>query len=359
MGDENGLLEQRSLAGRRKAMNSLRRLWTRIVKARSAEEAQPALPMPLPAGQGCGFVERVEISELPIVRVFGWHAGGRLPDILLSTRTRNSVGPHAVARMLRKDVPPIQQEAGPFCGFRIDYLLDPNEIPERLLLDGERFVRLGARANCASVEPHYAHLFKESRVRTREHIYGSGPPTTVAEEFKAFAEAASGRVLDFGAGSGDLATHLARRGVDIVGLELDEPRIRGALQQDALPLVRLYAGDLPLPFESETFDWIVSTEVLEHLHDPQRFIPEFARVLKPGGRMLVTTPDISSIPSSFLTGTVPWHLLEATHFNFFTTASLAGLYSTHFDPVDFYSLADNRVNGFHVPGSIGAIFGKR
>jgi 2-polyprenyl-3-methyl-5-hydroxy-6-metoxy-1,4-benzoquinol methylase len=340
-------------------MNLIRRLWTKTVKGMGAAKEELMHPTPLPAETGCGFLERVEISQLPIVRVFGWHIGASLPNFLLSTRTRHSVSPHVVARMLRTDVCSARQDAGHFCGFRIDYLLEPNEIPETLLLGENSFIQLSAPENCASVEPHYAHLFKESRVRTREHIYGSGPPTTVAEEFKTFAEAATGRVLDFGAGSGDLATHLSRRGVDIVGLELDDPRIRNALSHEALAIVELYAGDLPLPFGSETFDWIVSTEVLEHLHDPHQFIPEFARILKPGGRMLITTPDISSIPSSFLTGTVPWHLLEATHFNFFTTASLAKLYATHFDPVNFYSLADNSVNGFYVPGSIGAIFVKR
>jgi 2-polyprenyl-3-methyl-5-hydroxy-6-metoxy-1,4-benzoquinol methylase len=299
------------------------------------------------------------MSELPIVRIFGWHAGPRLPDFTLATRTRHSVSPHVSARILRADACRAQPDADPFCGFRIDYLLEPNEIPEALLLGEEVFMRMSAPENCASVEPHYAHLFHESRVRAREHIYGSGPPTTVADEFKTFAEAATGTVLDFGAGSGDLAMHLARMGVEVVGLELDEPRIRKALAPEAMAIVRLYPGDLPLPFAAESFDWIVSTEVLEHLHDPHRFIPEFARVLKPGGKMLITTPDISSIPSSFLTGTVPWHLLEATHFNFFTTTSLAKLYAPHFDLVDFYSLADNRVNGFYVPGSIGAIFIKR
>lgn len=340
-------------------MNFLRKLLSRYVVVGGSAKAGPARPISLPPVNGDGFLEHVEISALPIVRVFGWHMGERLPDFMLATRTRHSVSPHVVARTLREDVCRARRDAGPFCGFRIDYLLEPDEIPEAILLGESRFMDLDAPENCASVEPHYAHLFDESRVLSRGHIYGSGPPTTVADEFKAFAEKATGTVLDFGAGSGDLAMHLARRGLDVVGLELDEPRIRNALAREAASIVRLYPGDLPLPFESGSFDWIVSTEVLEHLHDPQRFIPEFARVLKPGGKMLVTTPDISSIPSSFLTGTVPWHLLEATHFNFFTVRSLTELYAPHFEPVDFYSLADNNVNGFYVPGSIGAIFARR
>ena len=341
------------------SMSFIRRLWARTVREMGASVAEREIPAPLPIENGRGFIERVEISELPIVRIFGWHAGTKLPEFFLSTRSRPAVGPHVVARMLRPDVCRVQPEAGPFCGFRIDYLLELNEIPETLALGGQTFMRLSAPENCASVDPHYAHLFNENRVRSREHIYGSGPPTSVADEFKTFAESATGKVLDFGAGNGDLVTYLAHRGLDIEGLELDEPRIRNALLPGAMGIVKLYAGDLPLPFDPGTFDWIVSTEVLEHLHDPQRFIPEFARVLKPGGKMLITTPDISSIPSSFLTGTVPWHLLEATHFSFFTTASLAKLYATHFEPVNFYSLADNNVNGFYVPGSIGAIFAKR
>jgi SAM-dependent methyltransferase len=44
-----------------------------------------------------------------------------------------------------------------------------------------------------------------------------------------------------------------------------------------------------LPFASESFSGAVSTEVLEHVRDPQRMIDELGRILKPGGRLVLTT----------------------------------------------------------------------
>ena len=75
--------------------------------------------------------------------------------------------------------------------------------------------------------------------------------------------------------------------------------------------------------------------------------------------MLVTTPDITSIPSAFPAGCVPWHLLEATHINFFTPQSVRRLFETHFALDSTYCLGSTRFNDNFVPGSIGAIFVRR
>ena len=62
-------------------------------------------------------------------------------------------------------------------------------------------------------------------------------------------------------------------------------------------------GDLlALPFEADTFDSIVLTEVLEHCEEPKRAIAQVFRVLKPGGRLLVTSPMVW-----------PWHGIEGEY----------------------------------------------
>jgi ubiquinone/menaquinone biosynthesis C-methylase UbiE len=48
--------------------------------------------------------------------------------------------------------------------------------------------------------------------------------------------------------------------------------------------------DSPLPFADGTFDLVVCTETIEHVHDLQLFLSEARRVLEPGGRLAVTTP---------------------------------------------------------------------
>jgi SAM-dependent methyltransferase len=67
----------------------------------------------------------------------------------------------------------------------------------------------------------------------------------------------------------------------------------------------------PLPFADESFDLIYSVEVTEHLHRPYDFLKECYRVLKPGGALLVTTPNVLHLASRvrfFFTGF--FHLFE-------------------------------------------------
>ena len=52
-----------------------------------------------------------------------------------------------------------------------------------------------------------------------------------------------------------------------------------------------------LPFENETFDFISSLEIIEHLISPVNMLKEAWRVLKPGGKILITTPNVTRIGS--------------------------------------------------------------
>ena len=94
-------------------------------------------------------------------------------------------------------------------------------------------------------------------------------------------------VLDAGCGSGRVFQHrLAGRAQRVVGIDVtDEPRgnpnIDGAAK-----------GDLrALPLRDEAFDLIVISHVAEHLTDPEPTFRELARVLRPGGRLLLLTPN--------------------------------------------------------------------
>jgi SAM-dependent methyltransferase len=71
------------------------------------------------------------------------------------------------------------------------------------------------------------------------------------------------------------------------------------------PGVDFVADVSALPFADGTYDIVLSTQVLEHVRDPQRVIAEMARVLKPGGWLFLTTPQSS-----------PLHNLPYNFFNF-------------------------------------------
>jgi len=164
-------------------------------------------------------------------------------------------------------------------------------------------------------------LRNERRVLHRQDIYSSGPP--IPEASIAVLELTRhlpGPVLDFGCGAGALVRALRSEGVDAYGLELDDERIRYHLLDDTRPWVTLYDGRLPTPFRDGQFRSVCCSEVIEHLPDPVAAVEELARLASE--RVVVTVPDMSAIPRGYHHGIVPWHLLEATHLNFFTQSSL-------------------------------------
>ena len=70
-----------------------------------------------------------------------------------------------------------------------------------------------------------------------------------------------------------------------------EPRVLSyGREKLGLETLVLSMGDA-LPFPSGYFDWVTASEVIEHLVDPHRFLKEAWRVLKPQGRLFLTTPN--------------------------------------------------------------------
>ena len=101
---------------------------------------------------------------------------------------------------------------------------------------------------------------------------------------------ASGRLLDVGCGRRPYDDILERVSEKRVGLDVDRKRYE---ESPATPDV--WGSAASLPFARETFDTVVSFQVLEHVADPQLVVSEISRVLKPGGRLLLTAPHIWGI----------------------------------------------------------------
>jgi SAM-dependent methyltransferase len=200
------------------------------------------------------------------------------------------------------------------------------------------------RENLDFVQPHYGSLLTVQDVLHREHIYGSGPPNPgVGAEVLPLLDLLKGRILDFGCGSGAAVAHLRAQGFDARGLELNTDVIKNALHPSVLPYISLYGGLFPSPFTSKSFDCVYSSEVLEHIPNPEGALAEMARLTK--NRLVLTTPDISVIPLGFRSSSVPWHLLEGSHVNFFTQASLKRLLERHFSRIEFGRISPNHLNG--------------
>lgn len=102
------------------------------------------------------------------------------------------------------------------------------------------------------------------------------------------------RVIDVGAGRGELSARLARLGHDVTAVE----KYTEQFEAD-VPLVEADA-DQELPFADESVDAVMAVEILEHLENPRGFLREAWRVLRPGGVAIVSTPNLTSLPSRLL-----------------------------------------------------------
>jgi 2-polyprenyl-3-methyl-5-hydroxy-6-metoxy-1,4-benzoquinol methylase len=101
-------------------------------------------------------------------------------------------------------------------------------------------------------------------------------------------------ILDLGCGNGSLVKRLLDEGFNAYGTDASVSGIQLASQShpDHFALQDLATDELPAKFEGLTFDTIISTEVIEHLYDPRKFISFCKKVLvkNGGGEIILTTP---------------------------------------------------------------------
>ena len=98
------------------------------------------------------------------------------------------------------------------------------------------------------------------------------------------------RVLDLGCGTGRFVAALRDAGADVVGVELAETALRRARVNAPGADLRLVEPDGSLPLDHGSVDLVWCSEVLEHVADTEHLLLEVRRVLRPGGRLLVTVP---------------------------------------------------------------------
>lgn len=120
------------------------------------------------------------------------------------------------------------------------------------------------------------------------YVWRAGQDRRLAMILRAAGERARGRVLENGCGVGMYVEKLAASGGTVFGLEYDFARAAEARTRS--PRILNAAGER-LPFPSESFDLILSHEVLEHVQDDREAAREMIRVLNPGGRAVIFCPN--------------------------------------------------------------------
>jgi SAM-dependent methyltransferase len=140
------------------------------------------------------------------------------------------------------------------------------------------------------------------------------------------AEARPGeRVLDLGCGAGRFVAALRDAGADPVGVELAAAALERARRVAPGADLRLVEADGSLPLDHASADLVWCSEVLEHVADTAHLLLEVRRVLRPGGRLLVTTPFHGRIKAAAIALTrFDAHFDPlGQHLRFYTRSSLA------------------------------------
>jgi len=120
------------------------------------------------------------------------------------------------------------------------------------------------------------------------YVWREGQERRLKMILAAAGDALQGRVLENGCGVGMYVEHLAPFAGNVIGLEYDYQRAHAAHRRSK-HILNGAGESLPLPAES--INLILSHEVLEHVQDDREAVREMVRVLRPGGRIIVFTPN--------------------------------------------------------------------
>ena len=137
-------------------------------------------------------------------------------------------------------------------------------------------------------------------------------------------------ILDLGCGNGYLANYIISKGFNAYGTDASEEgiAIAGQTNPDRFFLQDLSTGKLPDGLQSLNFDTIISTEVIEHLYDPEGFIDVCKQVLKGNGEIIISTPYHGYLKNLALSLADKWDahhgpLWHGGHIKFWSKATLS------------------------------------
>ena len=173
----------------------------------------------------------------------------------------------------------------------------------------------------------YRYGFNPSNVSLCDKLLGMMvsvlPPTRqqMSFPFTHFDGVRKTRMLEIGCGGGDSLKIFADWGWKTEGLDFDQAAVANARAKG----LKVWHGDVfSCKYEANSFDAIYASHVLEHVPEPEKLLKESLRILSPGGRCVILTPNAASVGHRWFKSF--WRGLEPPrHLHIFTPEALAGL----------------------------------
>jgi len=136
-----------------------------------------------------------------------------------------------------------------------------------------------------------------------------------------------GELLEIGCCGGEFLQLAKKTGWKTQGLEISK-RAASKAKKKGLD-VKVHDVNNKFPLKDNTFDIIVAGEVIEHTFDDIGFLNECYRILKKGGLLIITTPNLISLKNRFLMlfGFNPRYVLGEYHYRFYTKKVFEGIIS--------------------------------
>lgn len=105
-------------------------------------------------------------------------------------------------------------------------------------------------------------------------------------------------ILDIGCYDGTLLSKIPKKN-NLFGIEASDKGYRLCLK-NKIKVTNFFFNDNKLPYKSNFFDIVIAGEIIEHIYDTDKFLNEIKRILKPNGYLVISTPNIASLPRRLL-----------------------------------------------------------
>lgn len=153
----------------------------------------------------------------------------------------------------------------------------------------EAFKNLGKDLHNLSHLDQSSYIFTTNTFQEQKNRY-KHDLITLQKYFK------KGRILEVGSSPYHLTYILQKLGYSITGLDINPKEFKSFINKCKLKIITCNFEKEKIPFKDNSFDFIIFNEVLEHLRiDPFFTLKEIQRVLKPGGKLLLTTPNLYAL----------------------------------------------------------------